>query len=136
MATESIVPDSIPISNGKTTLYVAPQNLRIYFSEEATKVREDLEAGRVKGDESVRVAERSILACVRRNHPTCTLEELREVLDTADIWKLHAWVMTKSGLKPGPLAEGAGASSPSAAPTSSGTSSTPPAGSQTTSSTG
>lgn len=128
----------IELTNGVTTITVAPQNLRIYFSDEATKAREDAASGTLTGDEFLKVMERNILACARRNHPNLTLEELREVLDTADIERVNAWCMKKSGLQSGPLAVAAdgAAASPSPAPNSSGTSSTPQAGSPTISSTG
>lgn len=128
----------LELTNGKTTITVAPQNLRIYFSDEATKAREDAAAGTLKGDGFLKVMERNILACARRNHPDLTLDELREVLDTADIERVHTWCMTKSGLQIGPLAAAAvaPAASPSPAPSSSDTSSPQPVGSPTTSSTG
>lgn len=132
-----MIPDSIQITDGTTTLHIAPENLRIYFSEAATKLRERAQRAELAGDELLRAMEETILACARRNHPELTLEKLRDVLNVAEIGKIHNWVKTKSGLESGaprPLDQG-GAASPSAAPSSLDTSSTQPAGSQTTSST-
>lgn len=128
-----MIPGSLELTNGVTTVHVAPENLRIYWSEESVKGRADAEAGTLSPDDLVRVMQNTILACARRNHPELTMEQLCEVLDVADIVRVHSWVKTKSGLTQPPLGQSAGTTSP--APTSSGTSSTPQDGSPTTSST-
>lgn len=125
----------IELSNGVTTITVAPENLRIYFSDESTKLREKVKD--MTEEEVLHAMERTVLSCARRNHPELTLEQLRDVLDIGDLGKIHTWCKTKSGLQIGPLVAGAGATpNPSPAPTSSDTSSTQPAGSPTTSSIG
>lgn len=126
----------IELSNGKTNITVAPENLRIYFSEESTKLRQRI--AELKEEEILHAMEHTILMCARRNHPDLRLEELREVLDLGDLGRIHNWCKTKSGLQIGPLVAAAAvpAASQLPAPSSSGTSSAPPDGSQTTSSTG
>ena len=129
-----MIPGSLELTNGIVTIHVAPENLRIYWSDESVKGRTDAEAGKLSPDDLLRVMQATILACARRNTPELTMDQLCDVLDVADIVRVHSWVKTKSGQVPLPLGRSGGLESP--APNSSGTSSTPPDGSRTTSSTG
>lgn len=129
----------ITLTDGVTTIVVAPMNLRIQL-EEPTKPYVDRVMEGVNDDQPGfnAAAEQVILACAQRNHPNLTQAQLREVMDAADLGPLLIAVLTKSGFKPRPLGMAASpqaAASPSPAPVSSATSSTPPDGSPTTSST-
>ena len=129
----------ITLTDGVTTIVVAPMNLRIQF-DEATKPYVDRVLDGIKDDPATfnEAAEQVILACAQRNTPNLKLEQLREVVDAADLGPLLVAVLNKSGFKPRPLGEvprAAAAASPSPAPASSDTSSTQPDGFLTTSST-
>lgn len=127
----------ITLTDGVTTVVVAPMNLRIQF-DDATKGDVDRVMAGVNDDPNGfrDAAINVILACARRNHPALTREQLMEVLDAADLGPLLAAVLTKSGFEPRPLGSPARAQqSQSPAQPSSANSSTPPDGFPTTSST-
>lgn len=129
----------IQLTDGVTTIVVAPMNLRIQL-EEPTKPYVDRVMEGINDDQAGfnAAAEQVVLACAQRNHPNLTQAQLREVMDAADLGPLLIAVLTKSGFKPRPLGLTESppvAASPSPEPALSATSSTPPAGSPTTSST-
>lgn len=129
----------ITLSDGVATIVVAPMNLRIQFGDDTKADVERVMAG-MKDDPAGfnEAAERVVLACAQRNHPSLKLDQLRDVLDAADLGPILVSVLTKSGFNPRPLGTTAAlavAASPSPAPVSSGTSQPPSDGSQTTSST-
>lgn len=127
----------VTISNGVTTIVVAPMNLRIQF-DEATKDAVDIVL-EGRGDDPKayqQAAIEVILACARRNHSELTREQLYDVLDYADVRPLLLSILSKSGFKPRPLEQSRPeVASPSPAAASSDSSSTEPAGPSTTSST-
>jgi hypothetical protein len=96
----------ITLTDGVTTLVVAPVNLRIQF-DEATK--DDFECvAKGSGSDAAAYTQSAIsllLACARRNHPTATREQLLELVDFADLGPLLGAVLTKSGFTPRPLGE-------------------------------
>lgn len=130
----------VTLTNGATTITVAPMNLRIQFDDE-TKADVELVTSGEKQDAKAftQAAINVVLACARRNHPTLTREQLFDVMDAADLGPTLVSVLYKSGFKPRPL-ESSGessnqAQSPSPAAELSDRSSTQPAGLATTSST-
>jgi hypothetical protein len=129
----------IELTDGVTTIVVAPMNLRIQL-EDDTKEDVDLVMSGDRSDPAKyqNAAINVILACARRNQPSLKREQLLEVIDFADLTPLLVSVLTKSGFKPRPLGSSAAvapAPSPSPAPASSDSSSMQLDGSQTTSST-
>lgn len=130
----------ITLTNGVTTIVVAPMNLRIQFDEE-TKTDVELVTSGEKQDAKAftQSAINVVLACARRNHPTLTREQLFDVMDAADLGPTLVSVLYKSGFKPRPLENSGEASSqapsPSPAAELSDSSSTQPAGPAITSST-
>ena len=134
----------IELSNGATTLIVAPMNLRIQLEEPTKSDVERVRQGTgddVAGFEAAAI--NVLLACTKRNHPDATRDQLLDLIDSADLFPLLVAVLNKSGFEPRPLTvprekatqASIPAPSPSPAPASSGSSSTPPDGSPTTSST-
>lgn len=135
----------IELSNGATRLVVAPMNLRIQLEEPTKADVERVRQGPGSDIPGFEVAALNVLlACTLRNHPDATREQLLDLIDSADLFPLLVAVLNKSGFEPRPLTwprervtEAPPANpSPSPAPASSDSSSTPPAGSPTTSSTG
>lgn len=126
----------VTLTNGATTITVAPMNLRIQFDDDTKDAADIVLDGRNDDPKAYqKAAVDIILACARRNHPELSRETLYEVLDYADIRPTLLSVLSKSGFKPRPLAESPTPASASPAPTSLGNSSTEQAGPSTTSST-
>lgn len=94
----------VTISNGVTTIVVAPMNLRIQFDDD-TKGDVDLVMQGSKDDPKAfqQAAINVILACARRNHPQLSRDQLLDVLDAADLGPLLVAVLTKSGFTSQPL---------------------------------
>jgi hypothetical protein len=134
----------IPLTDGTTTIVVPAMNLRISTDPEYVPLLDRITSANVSTDaDRDAYAEACIvilLACARLNHPDLKRETLLDLVDSADLAKLIASVLFKSGFKPRPLGEAApeqeAPANPSAAPASSDSSSMPPDGSPTTSSTG
>lgn len=127
----------IQLSNGATTITVAPMNLRIQFDE---TLKDDVDRVMQGSKDDPKAFQQSaitvILACARRNHPELSRDQLLDVLDSADLGPVLVSVLTKSGFKPRPLeTEPVVAANPSLAAASSDSSSTELAGPSTTSST-
>ena len=130
----------ITLTNGATTITVAPMNLRIQFDDETKDDVALVTSGEKQDAKAFTLAAINVvLACARRNHPNLTREQLLDVMDAADLGPTLVAVLYKSGFKPRPLASSGETSneapSPSPAPESSASSSTEPAGPVTTSST-
>ncbi len=129
----------IELTDGVTTIVVAPMNLRIQLDDD-TKDDVDLVMSGDRSDPAKyqNAAINVILACARRNQPALKREQLLDVIDFADLTPLLVSVLTKSGFKARPLGSSAvtaATPSQSLAPASLDNSSTQQDGSQTTSST-
>lgn len=127
----------VTLTNGATTITVAPMNLRIQFDE---TLKDDVDRVMQGSKDDPKAFQQSaitvILACARRNHPELSRDQLLDVLDSADLGPVLVSVLTKSGFKPRPLEiEPVVAVNPSLAAASSDSSSTELAGPSTTSST-
>ena len=125
----------ITLTDGITTLVLAPINLRIQF-DDATKDDFERVASGSKDDPAAYTQSviNLLLACARRNHPSATREQVLDVVDFADLGPLLGAVLMKSGFTPRPL--GQAKAIPSPEPASSPSSTPLPDGSPTTSSTG
>ena len=129
----------ISLTDGTTTLVVPPMNLRIQFDDEIKPHLDRIFAGDISdGHAYMDSCVALLLACARLNHPDLKRETLLDLIDAADLGKLVNAVLRKSGFAPRALGEASAeqeAASLSPAPASLDSSSTPPAGSPTTSST-
>lgn len=133
----------ITLTDGTTTIVVPALNLRISTDPEYMPLLDRITSGNIStAEDREAYAEACIvilLACARLNHPDLKRETLLDLVDSADLGKLISSVLFKSGYKPRPLGEASleqdAPASLSPAPASSGSSSMPPDGSPTTSST-
>lgn len=94
----------IEITDGARTLTVAPMNLRILLCEPTKSMVDRVTAG--PGDDLSdfqNAATDLLLACVKRNHPDATRDDLLDMVNVGDLVTLISGVMTQSGLKPRPL---------------------------------
>jgi hypothetical protein len=94
----------VEITDGARTLTVAPMNLRILLCEPTKALVDRVGAG--PGDDIAgfqNAALDLLLACLKRNHPEATRDDLLDMVNAADLGELLGSVMTKSGLKPRPL---------------------------------
>lgn len=128
----------IELSDGVTTIVVAPVSLRMQFDEpykaHVDRIMQGVGDDRQSFNES---AVEVLLACARRNHPTLQRSQLLDLMDFADLGKMLTWAMTKSGMvSKRPLDQTTKPLEiPSLDQASSDSSSTQPAGPSTTSST-
>ena len=124
----------ITLTDGITTLVMAPINLRIQFDDATKGDFERVVSGSKEEPAAYTQSVISLLlACVRRNHPSATREQVLDLVDFADLGPLLGAVLMKSGFTPSPLGETK--ASPKAEPASSPSSTPQPDGSLTTSST-
>lgn len=94
----------IEITDGVRTLTVAPMNLRILLCEPTKALVDRVTAG-PGGDvaDFQNAATDLLLACIKRNHPEATRDDLLDMVNVGDLVTLISGVMTQSGLKPRPL---------------------------------
>lgn len=95
----------IEITDGARTLTVAPMNLRILLCEPTKADVDRVSKGTGDDPDSFRESALNLLlACVKRNHPDATREDLLDMVNAGDLGDLLAGVMTRSGLRERPLA--------------------------------
>lgn len=95
----------IEITDGARTLTVAPMNLRILLCEPTKADVDRVSKGTGDDPEGFRDAALNLLlACVKRNHPDATRDDLLDMVNAGDLGDLLAGVMTRSGLRERPLA--------------------------------
>jgi hypothetical protein len=121
----------VEITDGARTFTIAPMNLRILLESNKDDVDRISRGSDGDKDSFNAAAINLLLACGKRNHPDMTRDNILDAVDVADLSGLIVQVMTKSGMKPSPLAATPASLPPE--PVSSGSSSAQPAGSPTTS---
>ena len=103
-----IVIPGIDITDGARTFTVAPMNLRILLCEPTKGYVDRIKQGPGQDAESFQgAAIELILACVKRNHPEATKDDLLDMVNAGDLGDLLAGMMQASGLRERPLAQAA-----------------------------
>lgn len=120
----------VPVAFGEYV--VPPVSLRLHF--DLAPERKILANTQADPDEWARTARKFMLAVLARNYPDLTEDQFSDATSEPDLPALLIAATRQSGYTDRPLVRAEERSSPE--PSSSATSSTPPAGSQTTSSTG
>lgn len=95
----------IEITDGARTYTVAPMNLRILLCEPTKALVERVSQG--AGDDPAGFQEAAIgllLACVKRNHPEATRDDLLDMVNAGELAQLLVGVMQASGMRERPLA--------------------------------
>jgi hypothetical protein len=94
----------IEITDGARTFTVAPMNLRIMLCEPTKALVDRISQG--PGDDVAGFQNAAIdllLACVKRNHPDATRDDILDMVNVADLGGILTGVMSNSGLRPRPL---------------------------------
>ena len=94
----------IEITDGARTYTVAPMNLRIMLCEPTKALVDRIGQGPGDGPDAFQNAAIDLLlACVKRNHPEATREDLLDMINVGDLAGLLTGVMHASGMRARPL---------------------------------